>query len=80
MRLKIAREYLSILSFADDIVFLSNSGKKIERLINDLHRESLIVDLKMNRKTKVVYYDHGFGRQVMIENEALGIMEEYTYL
>ncbi len=37
--------------------------------------------LKMNmKKTKIVYNKHLIGRQIMIGNEAVELMEEYTYL
>ncbi len=50
-------------------------------MINDLHRESLKVGLKMNmKKTKIMYNKHLIGRQVMIGNEALELVEEYMYL
>ncbi len=50
-------------------------------MIIDLHRESLKGGLKMNMKnTKIMYNNHLIGWQVMIGNEALGLMEEYAYL
>ncbi len=37
--------------------------------------------LKMNmKKTKIMYNMHLTGRQIMIGNEALELVEEYTYL
>ncbi len=37
--------------------------------------------LRMNmKKTKIMYNKHLTGRQIMIENEALELVEEYTYL
>ncbi len=53
MGLKIDGEYLNNLRFADDIALLSNSGEDLEKMISDLHRESLKVSLKTNmKKTK----------------------------
>ncbi len=49
-------------------------------MISDLHRESLKVGLKMNMKnTKIMYNKHLIGWQMMIGNEALELVEEYTY-
>ncbi len=62
-------------------VLLSNSGEDLEKIISDLHRESLKVSLKMNmKKIKILYNKHLIGRQIMIGNEALELVEEYTYL
>ncbi len=59
MGLKVDGEYLNNLTFADDIVLLSNSGEDLEKMISDLHRESLKVGLKMNmKKTKIMYDKH----------------------
>ncbi len=41
IELKIDGEYLNNLGFADDICLLSNSGEDLEKMIIDLHRESL---------------------------------------
>ncbi len=50
---------------------LSNSGEDLDKMISDLHRESLKVGLKMNmKKRKVMYNKHLIGRQ-RIGNEAL---------
>ncbi len=60
---------------------LSNSWEDLEKMISDLHRESLKVGLKMNmKKTKILYNKHLTGRQIMIGSEALELVEEYTYL
>ncbi len=81
MGLKRDGEYLYNLRFADDIVLLSNSGEDLEKIITDLHRESLKVALKMNmKKAKIMYNKHLIGRQIRIGNEALELVEEYTYL
>ncbi len=79
--LKIDGEYLSSLRFEDDAVLLSHSGENLEKMMSDLHRESLKVDLKMNMKnTKIMYNKHLIGREMMIANEALELLEECTYL
>ncbi len=74
-------EYINNLRFADDIVLLSNSGEDLEKIISVLHRESLKVGLKMNmKKRKIMYNKHLVGRQIMIGNEVLELVEEDTYL
>ncbi len=81
MGLKMDREYLNNLRFADDIVLLSNSGEDLDKMISDLHRESLKVCLNMNWKMKKIMYNkYLIRRQTMIGNEALELVEEYTYL
>ncbi len=81
MGFKIAGEYLNTFRFAVDIILLSNSGEDLEKMISDLHRESLKVGLKMNmKKTKIKYNKHLIGRQIMIGNEVLELVEECTYL
>ncbi len=46
-------------------------------MISDLHRESLKLGLKMNKKkTKIMYNSHLIGRQIMIGNEELELVEE----
>ncbi len=60
---------------------LSNSGEDLEKMISALHNESLKVGLKMNmKKAKIMYNKHLTGRQIMIGNEALELVEEYTQL
>ncbi len=55
-------EDLNSLRYADDIVLLSNSGEDLEKMISDLHKESLKVGFKMNmRKTKMMYISHLVG-------------------
>ncbi len=81
MGLKIYGEYLNNHRFADDIVLLRNTGEELEKMISDLQRESLKMGLKMNmKKTKIMYNKHLIGQQTMIGNEALELVEEYTYL
>ncbi len=80
MGLQIDGEYPDNLRFADDIVLLSNSGENLEKMISNLHREGLKVGLKMIMKTKTIYNKHLTGRQIMIGNEALELVEEYPYL
>lgn len=54
-KIKINREYLSYLQFADDMVLFSNDGNELQRMIGDLNQESIKVGLKMNMlKTKIM--------------------------
>lgn len=54
-KIKINREYLSYLQFADDMVLFSNDGDELQRMIGDLNQESIKVGLKMNMlKTKIM--------------------------
>ncbi len=56
---------------------LSNSGEDLEKMISDLHRESLKVGLNMKmKKTKITYNKHLIGRQKLIANEAQELVEE----
>ncbi len=81
MGLKIDGEYLNNLRFADDIVLLTNSGEDLEKMISDLHRNSLKVGLKMNmKKTKIMYNKHLLGGQIMTGSKALELVEEYACL
>ncbi len=79
--LEIDGDYLNNLRFADEIILLSYSGEDLEKMISDLHRESLKVGLKMiMKKTKIMHNKHLIGSQIIIGNEALELVEEYTYL
>ena len=50
-------------------------------MIEDLNRESQKVGLKMNRgKTKVMFNQFMQPRQIKIEDEIIGTVEEYVYL
>ncbi|MCJ3109057.1 reverse transcriptase family protein, partial [Klebsiella pneumoniae] len=54
--LRINGDYLSNLRFADDIVLFSNDGDELQKMIEDLSRESAKVGLRMNmQKTKIMF-------------------------
>ncbi len=60
---------------------LSNSAETLEKIINDLHREILEVGLKISMKqTKIMYSYQLGGRQVIIRNAELELVEEYICL
>ncbi len=76
--LKTDGECLNNLRFADDILFLSETD---DQMIEELNRESLKIDLKMNMKKTKVKFDNQLARQeIMIANEKLERVEGYTYL
>lgn len=52
---------------------LRNSGKDLERMINDLNRDSPKVNLKIDMKRTM--YNHLVGRQVMLTNEVLNLVD-----
>ncbi|CAN8003208.1 unnamed protein product, partial [Ixodes hexagonus] len=53
--IRVRGEYLSNLRFADDIVLISESGEDLQRMIQDLQRESSVVGLKINMKKSKRY-------------------------
>ncbi len=59
--------------------YLNNEGEHLKKIINDLHKENLKEGLKINMK-KTMYSNQLVRRQVVIRNEALQLVEEYTYL
>ncbi len=78
MGLKVDEEYLNNLRFADGMILLSNSGLNLKGMMTDHHAESRKVCLKLTmKKSKIVYKNQLVGREVMIGNEALEIVEEY---
>ncbi len=57
------------LRFTDDIVLFSESEDNLQKMIEELNRESLKVGLKMNlKKTKVMLNKQLAGQQIMIGN------------
>ena len=79
--MKVDGEYLNNLRFADDIVLLSDCEGELQRMIEELHRESLKVGLKMNmKKTKVMFNNQLAGQQIRIGKETIERVEEYTCL
>lgn len=64
------------LEFVGDIVLLSYSEGKLQRVVEELHRESLKVSLKMNMKTKVMFNNNLAGQQKIIWNKILWITDE----
>ncbi|XP_069970996.1 uncharacterized protein [Penaeus vannamei] len=64
-----------------DIVLLSESADEMQQLINDLNRESLKVGLKMNKKkTKVMVNSRVPSEQILVQGEALEVVDKYIYL
>ena len=53
--IKIDGEFISHLRFADDIIIFANSSEELQRMLQELNQESLIVGLSMNlKKTKIM--------------------------
>lgn len=82
---KIDGEYLSNLRFTDDVVLLSDSGDDLQRMIGELHAESLKVGLRINTKTtKIMYNDHACNQQTLpvikLNDEVIEEVKEHTYL
>lgn len=72
-------EYLSHLRFADDLVVFSESAKNLETMIRDIARESGKIGLRINAsKTKIM--TNGLKQDVIVENEIIEYVDEYTYL
>lgn len=47
--------------------------------MNNLNKEGLKVGLKMNRKTKVKFNGRVQFEQILVQSEALEIVDEYLY-
>lgn len=53
--IRVNEEYLSHLRFADDAVLFSYLGQHLQRMLQELYSESLVVGLKINiSKSKVM--------------------------
>ena len=81
MGINIDGEYLSNLRFADDISTTTETSEELQKMLNDLNKESMKVGLKMNRtKTKVMFNDKVPKKLIQIEGETLEEVDEYIYL
>ena len=81
MGINIDGEYVSNLRFADDISTTTESSEELQKMLNDLNRESIKVGLKMNRKkTKVMFNNKVPQKVIQIEGETLEEVDEYIYL
>ena len=79
--IKINGEYLHHLRFADDIVLFASSAEELQTRMEELSNESSKIGLKMNlSKTKVMYNQHAAKKEVKINGETIGIVDEYVYL
>lgn len=70
---------LNHLRFADDIVIVEENPEKLEKMIQDLNRESEKIGLSMNT-TKTKLLTNSDNRVISINNEPLEYVEEYVYL
>ncbi|WP_440994831.1 hypothetical protein [Cysteiniphilum litorale] len=81
MGINIDGEYLSNLRFADDISTTTETSEELQKMLNDLNKESMKVGLRMNRtKTKVMFNDKVSKKVIQIDGETLEEVDEYIYL
>lgn len=73
------------MSFADDIIVVSESSKPLEAKLNDLLRVptylSIEVDLELNTSTtKIGLLTNGSKEQININDEEIEYVDNYIYL
>lgn len=74
-------EYLSNLRFADDIILVAETAEELQSMIEGLHKASLNVGLKMNKKkTQVMYNNSAIKKDILVDGQKLDIVEKYIYL
>ncbi|XP_045454944.1 uncharacterized protein LOC123664445 [Melitaea cinxia] len=79
MGLNIKGKYLSHLRFADDIVLMSESSKKLEYMISTLHEASKTVGLEINlNKTKII--TNSIVNPIKLNNIHFEYVDSYIYL
>lgn len=77
--IRINKDRLTHLRFADDIVLFSETSKGLERMITSLNEESEKVGLKMNEnKTKIVTND--YINAIYLKGKPLEYVSNYIYL
>lgn len=70
--LRINGEYLGHLTFADDILSLSESAVRLQKMPQELQLESMAMELKINvKKSKVMINKHAENALFSICNETL---------
>lgn len=77
--LKIGRERLHHLCFADDIVLFSESPAELQSMISELDNASTSIGLEMNiSKTKVMSNRH--KSPIVVNNNTIDYVDDYIYL
>lgn len=81
LEMTINREYLGSLQFADDIILCSNDGDELQKMIEELNRESTKVGRKVNlQETKVMLGGAAKEGQFDIDNRTFESVKQYVYL
>ena len=71
--------YLSHLRFADDIVLLKNNAEELEKMLNDLNKESNNIGLRINmKKTKVMF--NSYAKVKQINDIIIETTDRYIYI
>ena len=79
--LNIDGQKLTHLRFADDIVLIGDTAADVQKMLNDLDRNSKAVGLRMNRaKTKWMQNQHADADSIKVDDEALEEVSSYVYL
>ena len=76
-------EFISHLRFADDIIIFANSSEELQRMLQELNQESLLVGLSMNlKKTKIMINNHAEvdNSMITIDNNIIEEVDHYIYL
>ena len=76
-------EYLSHLSFADDIIIFTRNIAELHKMLQELNQASLEVGLSMNfKKTKIMCNKHAedTNRTITIHNNEIEEVDHYIYL
>ena len=77
---KVTDNYLNNLRFADNIVLLAKDPQELQATVKELHTESGRIG-KMNKtKTKTPSANTTTQSNIVVENESLDKVDQYTYL
>ncbi|XP_068250789.1 uncharacterized protein [Palaemon carinicauda] len=81
VRINIHGEYLNNLRYEDDLVLISESREELQKMVEDLNRESISVGLKINmEKTKKKCSMKMQRQQIRDIDDPLEIINENMYL
>lgn len=77
--IKINGEYLSHLRFADDIAIFAEESTQLQKMVNELARESKKVGLFLNAtKTKII--TNGTYQTINVQGQSIEYVSQYIYL